>query len=67
VSLAGPAVDAGWRPAPLPSLDGITEIELDCETNGLRWFDGHRPIGMAIYYGDKKQKRKKCSLSEVFL
>ena len=37
-----------WRPPEPPSLEGISEIELDCETNGLRWWEGNRPIGIGI-------------------
>lgn len=37
-----------WSPEPPPPLDGIREIELDTETNGLRWWAGDRPIGIAI-------------------
>jgi DNA polymerase-1 len=39
---------SNWRPLDPPSLDGITEIELDCESNGLRWWDGDRPCGFAL-------------------
>ncbi len=38
----------GWSPSEPPSLDGIDRIELDCETNGLRWWDGDLPIGIGI-------------------
>lgn len=44
-----------WQPEAPPALDGVTEIELDVETTGLRWWDGDRPIGIAIRYGDKRQ------------
>ena len=37
-----------WSPPEPPSLDGIDRIELDCETNGLRWWDGDLPIGIGI-------------------
>ncbi|KKK46218.1 hypothetical protein LCGC14_3164260, partial [marine sediment metagenome] len=37
-----------WRPGDPPQLDGIDEIELDCETNGLRWWAGDLPIGISI-------------------
>ena len=43
-----PAIDPHWRPAPPPSLDGDDAIEFDTETNGLRWFKGDRPVGIAI-------------------
>ena len=38
-----------WKPEPLPSLDGIKNIEVDCETNGLKWYDGDLPIGIGIH------------------
>lgn len=37
-----------WEPPTPPSLDGIQDIELDCETNGLKWFAGDRPIGIGL-------------------
>ena len=37
-----------WVPSPPPVLDGIKDIELDCETTGLKWWDGDKPIGIAI-------------------
>jgi DNA polymerase I-like protein with 3'-5' exonuclease and polymerase domains len=45
----------GWSPEAPPCLDGIHEIELDCEATGLRWWEKDRPIGIAVQYGDKKQ------------
>jgi DNA polymerase I len=42
----------GWRPQPLPSLDGIHEIELDCETTGLKWWESDRPIGFGLCLPD---------------
>jgi DNA polymerase-1 len=39
---------SGWHPSAPPSLDGIRDIELDTETNGLRWWAGDRPIGISI-------------------
>ncbi len=44
----GPRVDPNWKLEPLPSLDGVSEIDFDTETDGLRWFKGDRPIGMAV-------------------
>lgn len=41
-----------WRPKPLPSLDGIQTIQLDCETTGLHRFKD-RPVGLALGYGDQ--------------
>jgi DNA polymerase I len=39
---------ADWRPGPLPSLDGVPEIKLDCETTGLRWHKGDLPVGFSV-------------------
>lgn len=41
-----PPVD-GWRPEPLPTLNGETRIILNCESTGLKWWDGDVPIGWA--------------------
>jgi DNA polymerase-1 len=35
-------------PIDLPSLDGISELPFDTETNGLKWRDGDRPIGLSF-------------------
>lgn len=40
--------DPNWRPKPPPSLSDVYEVYLDCETNGLDWYKGHRPIGIGI-------------------
>ena len=37
-----------WRIEPPPSLRGIDHVELDFETNGLKWWAGDRPIGFAL-------------------
>jgi DNA polymerase-1 len=37
-----------WIPSSPPSLDGISEIYLDCETTGLKWWDGDLPVGFAL-------------------
>lgn len=37
-----------WKPDTLPSLDGVHEISLDCETNGLEWWEQDRPVGFAV-------------------
>lgn len=41
-----------WQPPPLPLIasKGITEIRLNVETTGLKWFDGDRPVGLAVDY-----------------
>lgn len=44
----------GWSLKPLPSLDGINTIQLDCETTGLHRFTD-RPVGLALGYGDQAQ------------
>ena len=46
---------SSWKPEAPPSLDRFSEIELDTETTGLSWFEKDRPVGIAIYYGDKAQ------------
>ena len=45
---------AGYRPPDPPDLraHGITEIELDFETNGLEWHGLHRPIGVGYCLPD---------------
>lgn len=47
--IPSPVSKHDWVPeAPPPLDDRVKEIELDCETNGLRWWAGDRPIGIAI-------------------
>jgi DNA polymerase I-like protein with 3'-5' exonuclease and polymerase domains len=41
-----------WTPPNPPSLDGVKDVILDCETNGLRWWAGDRPIGLAVGFRD---------------
>lgn len=49
----GLASFSDWTPPTPPPLDSrIREIELDCETNGLRWWDGDRPIGIGVAIPD---------------
>ena len=50
-----PPEDRNWRPEPPPSLDGISEIELDCEGSGLRWWDGAYITGLALGLPDGKR------------
>ena len=45
-----------WMPSEPPCLDGITEIELDTETTGLKWYAGDRPIGIAIRLPDGRKQ-----------
>jgi len=49
---AGPDGSETWTPQAPPCLDGITDIELDCESDGLRWWDGDKPIGFSIALPD---------------
>ena len=49
------AEETNWQPQEPPQLDGIDDIDLDTETNGLRWFAGDRPIGISISFGEKTQ------------
>jgi len=40
-----------WRPQPLePIPSGVKTIYLDTETTGLKWSQGHRPIGASLYW-----------------
>src|SRR5712692_1718081 len=43
-----PTPRSTWEPDIPPSLDGIHEITLNCETTGLRWFDHDRPIALSL-------------------
>ena len=45
----GPVPNDNWRPEPPPSLDGEKEIVVNFETTGLRWFDGDKPLSVAVY------------------
>lgn len=47
------ASEDGWRPPAPPSLEGVAEVGFDTETTGLRWWDGDKPIGLSISYGDQ--------------
>lgn len=40
---------AKWQPTAPPSLAGHTDIRIDFETTGLKWWDGDRPIGVAYH------------------
>jgi DNA polymerase-1 len=48
-----PVLDS-WQPPEPPSLADVREIELDCETTGLRWWAGDLPIGIAVRLPDGK-------------
>jgi DNA polymerase I-like protein with 3'-5' exonuclease and polymerase domains len=37
-----------WVPKEPPSLEGIRDITLNFETNGLHWRQGDRPVGVAV-------------------
>jgi DNA polymerase-1 len=41
-------VPKDWRPDELCSLDGISELAFDTETDGLRWWDENRPGGLSV-------------------
>lgn len=49
---AGPDGSETWTPQAPPCLDGIKDIELDCETSGLQWWNGDKPIGFSIALPD---------------
>lgn len=38
-----------WRPEAPPCLDGVTEIALNFETTGLRWWEHDRPGAIGLY------------------
>lgn len=40
--------DVNWRPEAPPELTGITDIVLNFETTGLKWFESDRPIAASI-------------------
>ena len=37
-----------WQPSAPPSLEGQSTVAIDLETTGLKWWDGHRPIGISL-------------------
>ena len=41
-----------YVPPDPPSLEGISTLTLDLETNGLHWWRGHRPIGIGLCLPD---------------
>ena len=41
-----------WHPPALPSLSGISDVDLDTETTGLNWHEKDRPIGISLAWGD---------------
>jgi len=48
-----PATDPGdWRPQSPPDLSGVSEVYLDLETTGLRWWGGDLPVGVAVATAD---------------
>lgn len=40
--------EINWTPEPLPSLDGVTDIQLNFETTGFKWWDGDKPLGFSL-------------------
>ncbi len=54
---ARPAIaNPNWHPPEPPSLDGVNEIILDCESTGLRWWANDLPIGIALGYRDGRAR-----------
>ncbi len=44
-----PMAPEGWTPDEIPNLDAVDSIiAFDYETTGLRWWDGDRPVGLAV-------------------
>lgn len=41
-----------WTGGPLPDMSQYDEFEADFETTGLRYWDGDRPVGVAIWIPD---------------
>jgi DNA polymerase-1 len=39
---------SAWRPPAPPDLSRFDAVELDCETTGLSWVRGDRPVGIAV-------------------
>src|SRR6188768_119357 len=37
-----------WKPSEPPCLDGITEVSVNVETTGLKWYAGDRPISITV-------------------
>lgn len=50
-------VGKDWKAEPPPSLAGITDIYLDFETNGLKWWEKDRPIGCGVCWEENGQPR----------
>lgn len=45
-----------WQLAPPPELNGEKRIVLNAETEGLRWFDGHKPVGWSYLLPESGRK-----------
>jgi DNA polymerase I-like protein with 3'-5' exonuclease and polymerase domains len=43
---------ADWKPEAPPSLDGVKEVVIDFETDGLKWWAGSKPVGIAYHTPD---------------
>lgn len=56
-SAPAPEVPKDWVPREPPSLDGINEIILNFETNGLDWAGSSEPIGVTVGTIDGKLSR----------
>src|SRR5262245_51118974 len=37
-----------WESEPLPSLDGVTDIQLNFETSGFKWWAGDYVVGWSL-------------------
>ena len=49
-----PSDSEGWIPPDLPDLSDVSTIELDCETTGVSWQTGDRPVGLAVGAGERR-------------
>ena len=47
-SIPNRSQDLNWRPATPPVLTEEKELFFDLETTGLKWWDGDKPVGVAI-------------------
>lgn len=46
---------AGWVPDQPPDLNGVTELFVDTETKGLRWWAGETPVSISLCTKDGLQ------------
>lgn len=45
-----------WTIPELPQLDDITDVIIDLETSGLRWWDGDRMVGFGLWTPDGQRR-----------